>query len=122
MKLNKILSIVLGLSLVGVPISFAQDKPTQRSDWKTYVAATGEKFEVYIGTDSPLKPTYVSVYGTIDGEWTPITLDCHGHYITWGCPMCRPYSPGRSQMANEWKLADSQSLIGRMANDVCAKR
>lgn len=112
MKLNKIFSIILGLSLLGVTISFAQNEPTSGS-WKTYEAANGDKFRADIAhiQHSPLGlmvwEEKVGVGPAAQPQ--PMAFDCHGHYTVWTGTV-------------GWLKASPGSIPGQIAKDVCAKR
>ena len=138
MKLNKIFSIVLGLSLMVGPISFAQGRPTPEKrieimqleystkvvsrlpgDWKRYDGGHGEHLWVNMTAIRHVKygDIVISVLNPLVDGSNPeaVILDCRGHYTFYP-------NTGGTEPFQGWRPSIGWPITGQIANDVCAKR
>jgi hypothetical protein len=137
-KLNKIFSIILGLSLPVGPISFAQDRPTPEKsieirqleystevvsrlpgDWKRYDGDRGEHRWVNMASIRHVKYGAVVIEiitPSVDGtNPEALILDCRGHYTFY------PNTGGTEPFIG-WRSSAMWPLVVPITKDVCATR
>ncbi|MGB7549864.1 MAG: hypothetical protein WBM14_19170 [Terracidiphilus sp.] len=118
MKINRVFLVLVGMALLILP-ALAQNKPSEKTVWKTYENSHGVKFTANMATVhheyKVAQGVYVwgnlsgldtSVYHTAD-RYQPMVLDCHGHF--------------QFVLDNgNWHLARPGSIPDKVAKDVCS--